>query len=139
MKMGKLQEKIYKNIQDTNRSLRERSILKLIKGDIQKERTKEVSDNIVLKVIKSYISGAEEMLVYLDKNYDHDKYQDEEYTINVLSMYLPKMVSNQEIKDFINTLDMSQFKNKMQAMKPIMKHFGSSADGNSVKSILMDM
>src|SRR3989339_305623 len=33
-------------------------------------------------------------------------------------------------------VDLSQFKNAMQAMGPIMKHFGKSADGKVVKKVL---
>ena len=34
-------------------------------------------------------------------------------------------------------LDFSQFKNKMQAMGTIMKQFGETADGHSVKKVLL--
>ena len=36
-------------------------------------------------------------------------------------------------------IDFSQFKSPMQAMGPIMKHFGKQADGNLVKQILSEM
>ena len=32
-----------------------------------------------------------------------------------------------------------QIKNKMQAMGPIMKHFGETADGDAVKQILQQI
>ena len=51
--------------------------------------------------------------------------------------YLPKQASEEEIRKWIQeNIDFSVFKNKMQAMKPIMAHFGSSVDGNTVKNIL---
>ncbi|MEE4166894.1 MAG: GatB/YqeY domain-containing protein, partial [Desulfocapsaceae bacterium] len=57
--------------------------------------------------------------------------------IEVLEGYLPKQAGEAEIKKWIEeNIDFSQFKNKMQAMKPIMAHFGSSADGNLVKNLL---
>jgi hypothetical protein len=36
-------------------------------------------------------------------------------------------------------IDFAEFKNKMQAMGLIMKHFGATADGNTVKKILQEM
>jgi uncharacterized protein YqeY len=51
--------------------------------------------------------------------------------------YLPRQASEEEIRNWINeNIDFSSFGNKMQAMKPIMTHFGSAVDGNIVKKIL---
>jgi uncharacterized protein YqeY len=57
--------------------------------------------------------------------------------LQVLELYLPKMATEEEIMDWAKTnIDLSQFKSPMQAMGPIMKHFGKSADGNVVKKVL---
>ncbi len=138
--MNNLQDIIYKNIQDVSLQHKERNVLKLIKADIQKEKNKGVPDNIVLKIIKSYISGSEQMLVYLDPYQDQEKYRDNEYMIKVLSEYVPKMVKDSDIKEYIlEHIDISQYESPLQAMRDIMKHFGSSANGNTVKDILLSM
>ncbi len=50
------------------------------------------------------------------------------------------MATDEEVKKWIEqNIDFSQFKNKMQAMGLIMKHFGSLADGNMVRKILQEM
>ena len=50
------------------------------------------------------------------------------------------MASEDEIVAWVNdNIDFSQFKSKMQAMGPIMKHFGARADGNVVRSILQGL
>jgi hypothetical protein len=50
------------------------------------------------------------------------------------------MATDEEIADFIKeNIDFSQFKNRMQAMGPIMKHFGKTADGNAVKRVLQSI
>jgi hypothetical protein len=38
-----------------------------------------------------------------------------------------------------DNIDFSAYKNKMQAMKDIMGHFGSAADGSRVKEILQNL
>jgi len=59
--------------------------------------------------------------------------------IGFAKAYLPKEVSAIEIKEWIDkNIDLSQFKNNMQAMKPIMEHF-KGVDGNVVKQIIMRM
>jgi hypothetical protein len=47
------------------------------------------------------------------------------------------MATEEEITAWAReNIDLSQFKSPMQAMGPIMKHFGKSADGNVVKKVL---
>ena len=59
--------------------------------------------------------------------------------IQIAQSYLPKQASEDEIREWISeNIDFSKFKNKMQAMGPIMKQF-SGCDGNFVKHILLKM
>jgi hypothetical protein len=57
--------------------------------------------------------------------------------LRILETYLPRPVARAEIVDWVRgNIDFSQFKNKMQAMGVIMKHFGKTADGKLVNDIL---
>lgn len=57
--------------------------------------------------------------------------------LDVLSTYLPVMADREAIVAWIDgNIDFTQFKSPMQAIGPIMKHFGKSADGLLVKEIL---
>jgi hypothetical protein len=50
------------------------------------------------------------------------------------------MATKEEIVVWINdNIDFTEFKSPMQAMGPIMKHFGKLADGKLVKQILQDL
>ena len=60
--------------------------------------------------------------------------------IGVIEGYLPRMASREEVAAWIEgNVDFSQYKNRMQAMGPIMKHFGAMADGNEIKKILQEL
>lgn len=60
--------------------------------------------------------------------------------LEILQLYLPTLASREEIEAWVNeNVDFSQFKNKMQAMGIIMKHFGKTADGKQVNQILKDL
>ncbi|MBT8358352.1 MAG: GatB/YqeY domain-containing protein, partial [Deltaproteobacteria bacterium] len=60
--------------------------------------------------------------------------------LTILETYLPKMAAKEEIIAWINeNIDFSEFKNSMQAMGTIMKHFGKQADGNLVKQLLQGL
>jgi hypothetical protein len=53
---------------------------------------------------------------------------------------LPQLTGRAEITAWIEAnVDFSSFKSPMQAMGVIMKHFGKTADGGEVKSILQEM
>jgi uncharacterized protein YqeY len=57
--------------------------------------------------------------------------------LDVLSTYLPLMADRATIQAWVEAnIDFTQFKSPMQAMGPIMKHFGKGADGALVKELL---
>ena len=59
--------------------------------------------------------------------------------LQILEAYLPRQVSQEEIIAWTKAnIDFGRFKNKMQAMGVIMKHFGKTADGKLVNQILKD-
>ena len=60
--------------------------------------------------------------------------------LEVLESYLPKMADRAEILAWIEkNIDFSEYKSPMQAMAPIMKHFGKLVEGNMVKGLLQEL
>lgn len=107
--------------------------LRVILGEFGRLDKKELSDDEVVKILKKLIKSEKEMLE--KKGDDTDSIY-----IRVIENYLPKMATQGEITLWIEqNVDFSEFKNKMQAMGLIMKHFGATADGNAVKKILLEM
>ncbi len=110
-----------------------KSILRVIMGEFSRQAQKEVSDADVIKIVKKLVKSEKEVL---DKSGDAGANR----FIEVAENYLPEMASEEDIKTWIAVnIDFSRFKNKMQAMGPIMKHFGDQADGNFVKKILSEL
>ena len=134
-----------------------RSILSMF-PEIHKKPA-DATDDDVIKLLKKYIGQEKERAIY---QLGHLKEKDVEgkthpevkklvsATITALGhelftretviaeMYLPKQAGEEEIVAWIEkNLDLSSYKNKMQAMGPIMKQF-KGCDGNFVKGILMN-
>ena len=110
-----------------------KSTLRVIMGEFARADTKELSDDEVIKVLKKLIKSEKETLSR--KGSDEDS-----VFIRIIETYLPQMALENEIIAWVNdNIDLSQFKSKMQAMGPIMKHFGTRADGNAVKAILQKL
>lgn len=107
--------------------------LRVILGEFGRMDKKELSDDEVVKILKKLLKSEREVLERKGK-------KTQSGFIRIIESYLPKMVSEEEIIAWTKqNVDFSQFKNKMKAMGLIMKHFGVTADGNSVRKILQTL
>ncbi|MDY6789991.1 MAG: GatB/YqeY domain-containing protein [Thermodesulfobacteriota bacterium] len=96
------------------------------------KKPEEITDDDLLGIIRKLVKSEKTVLEI--------KQQDSSDYLEILESYLPKMATREEIADWIKeNIDFSGFKNSMQAMGTIMKHFGKLADGNQVKQILQDL
>lgn len=127
-----LQEQI---TQDMRKSLKEgtpahRDALKVIVGEFQRQPSAKLSDEEVVKILKK-LKKSEEELLTLQKN-------EGSTFLFAVNNYIPSEASREEIVAWISAnIDFSKYKNKMQAMKDILAHFGGRTDGNTIKNILM--
>ena len=89
----------------------------------------EITDDDIVGIILGLAKS--ERMVLEAKNEASSDYLD------ILQLYLPQMASREEVIAWIrDNIDFSEYKNKMQAMGSIMKHFGKQADGKMVNEIL---
>ena len=95
-----------------------------------------LTDDEVIGIMKKYLKGVEETIKVTGK-------QTEEQTLEIetLNLYLPKMATKEEIKEWIvKNIDLPENPQaRMKCMRDIMSHFGKTVDGNTVKTILMEM
>lgn len=106
--------------------------IRILLGEFQRQPGKELADDAVIGIIKKLIKSERELMAAGGEG-------DQAY-IAVLEGYLPKQFSEEEIREWITAnVDFTKYGNKMQAMKQIMAHFGSSADGNMVKTVLQGL
>jgi uncharacterized protein YqeY len=95
------------------------------------KRAEEITDDEIIGVIQGLIKS-ERMTLELKK-------EESSAYLRILESYLPQMASREEIQAWIReNVDFSTFKNKMQAVGAVMKHFGKTADGNLVKEIIQE-
>ncbi len=102
--------------------------IRVLLGEFQRQAVKELDDQQVVAIIRKLIKAEEETQA---KGGGDTAY------LEILKSYLPQQADEAEIRAWIAAnIDFSQFKNKMQAMKPIMAHFAGRADGNTVRKVL---
>jgi uncharacterized protein YqeY len=124
------------------------------------KKPKDATDDDVIKLLKRYINNEKERLLYsyryiVDEDVQGITYKElkkivdlkiqelgDKLTSPKIAMaqrYLPKQATEEDIILWIKeNIDFSNYKNKMQAMGPIMKQF-KGADGNFVKGILLKL
>jgi uncharacterized protein YqeY len=101
------------------------------KKSTRPKKPEEITDDDILGVIKGLVKSEQTVL-------EIKKEETSEY-LEILKSYLPATATREEIVAWIKAnIDFSQFKNKMQAMGPVMKHFGKLADGKQVNQILRE-
>jgi uncharacterized protein YqeY len=95
------------------------------------KKPEEITNDDIIGIIKGLVKSEQTVL-------EVTRQETSEY-LRILQSYLPKMVSREEIINWIkDNIDFSQYKNKMQAVGPVMKHFGKLADGKQVNQILKE-
>jgi uncharacterized protein YqeY len=126
-----LQEKLKTDLKQAikDNSQAQKDAIRVVLGELARLDQKEIPDDDVVRIVKKLIKSEKELL-------EKTGQQDSEF-IATVETYLPKMADENEIRIWIEkNVDFSTYKNKMKAMGQIMKHFGSSADGNMVKKVL---
>ena len=132
----RIQEQIKQDLKQAMKDKDEekKNTLRIIIGEFGRAEAKELSDDEVIKIVRKLIKSEQESLEQSGKSASDSRY------IQILESYLPQMASDEEIRQWITeNIDFSHYKNKMQAMRDIMAHFGARADGNQVKQILQSM
>jgi uncharacterized protein len=110
-----------------------KSALRVIMGEFGRQAQKEINDDQIIKIIKKLVKSEREVL-------ERSGAAQSNRFIEVAESYLPRSANESDIRAWIAAnVDFSQFKNKMQAMRPIMQHFGANADGNMVKKVLSEL
>jgi len=99
------------------------------KKSTRPKQAEEITNDDIIGIIQGLIKS-EHIVLEAKKEATSDYLQ-------ILEAYLPRQVEREEIVDWVRgNIDFSKFKNRMQAMGVIMKHFGKTADGKLVNDIL---
>lgn len=130
-----LQEQIKKDLAAAMKAKddEKKSILRVIMGEFGRQAQKDISDDDVMKIIKKLVKSEKEVL-------EKSSGDSSNRFVEVAESYLPRMATEADIKAWVAAnINFDEFKNKMQAMRPIMAHFGPNADGNVVKKVLSEL
>jgi uncharacterized protein YqeY len=117
-----------------DRDEKRKSTLRMVIGEVprlNKKANEKATDDEILNIIKKLIKSETIVLEASGIPIGESEY------INILDSYLPKMMSQEEIIEWIgNNINLDEFNPKIKAMGSIMKELKGKADGNTVRKIL---
>ncbi len=117
--------KVAMKARDTDRT----GAIRILMGEFARQPEKVLNDEQVIAIVKKLIKSERELLAA--------QKQEGSPFLSIMEEYLPKQASEDEIYAWVKkNIDFAAYGSKMQAMKPIMQHFGSTVDGNTVKKVL---
>lgn len=117
-----------------NRDIVSKNLLSVIKGEIQTQEKNlgvpELSDDDVVKILNKMLKSLKENLT---SSVDNDL----NYEISIIEGYLPKQMSDSEIRDKINDLMKND---KVQNIAEVMREFSKlPVDRKKVSEIYLSM
>jgi uncharacterized protein YqeY len=121
-----LQEDIKQMVRDKNTSKDTKSTLRVLLGEFGRVNDgKSISDEQCISVIKKFIKNIDESLNHIGKTLPEirEKLKIER---NLMSTFLPKSATLEQMKKSIDKImKENEFKNNMQAMKPVIEDLES--------------
>lgn len=107
-------------------------VLESGKKSTRLKTAEEITDDDIIGIIQGLVKSEKTVL-------ELKKEASSPY-LAAIEAYMPQMASREDILAWIEAnINLADFKSPMQAMGPIMKHFGKQADGNMIKEILQGM
>lgn len=117
--------KVAMKARDTERT----GAIRILMGEFARQPEKVLNDEQVIAIVKKLIKSERELLAA--------QKQEGSPFLTIMEEYLPKQASEEEIFTWVEkNIDFTAYGSKMQAMKPIMQHFGNTVNGNVVKKVL---
>lgn len=103
---------------------------------IEKDKGIEVTDEIIVDIIAKEVKKRKDVQIEFEKGGREDLIKQNKKEIEVLSAYLPKQLSSDEIEEIVKIVINEVGATSLKDMGPVMKvskeKIGASADGKSI-------
>ncbi len=123
-----------------------RDVLRMLKSEIKNSEIaarRELDDDSVLGVMAKSVKKRRESLRMFEQGGRQDLVEKESREIEILQKYLPRQMSEDEIRkkvsEVIKKFDSPGMKQMGEVMKSAMKEIGKHADGSAVSKIVKEL
>lgn len=140
----KLMEDLKNSMKEKN-NLR-KNVVQMVRAailQIEKDKGIEVDDNKILEIIAKEVKTRNDSLVDFEKGGREDLVEQAKQEIAILSEYLPKQLTKEELKEkltkIISDLGATSIKDMGAVMKEAKAQIGTSTDGRTINEVVREL
>lgn len=140
----KLMEDLKNSMKEKN-NLR-KNVVQMVRAailQIEKDKGIEVDDNKILEIIAKEVKTRNDSLADFEKGGREDLVEQAKQEIAVLSEYLPKQLTKEELKEkltkIIADLGATSIKDMGAVMKEAKSQIGTAADGRTINEVVKEL
>lgn len=143
-----LKEKL---LEDLKNSMKEKNVIRknviqMVRAailQVEKDKGIEVDDHKILEIIAKEVKTRNDSLVDFEKGGREDLVAQAKEEIAILTEYLPKQLTKEELKEkienIITALGATSMKDMGAVMKEAKTQIGAAADGRTINEVVKDL
>ena len=143
-----LKEKLLEDLKNSmkEKNVVRKNVIQMVRAailQIEKDKGIEVDDNKILEIIAKEVKTRNDSLVDFEKGGREDLVKQAKEEISILSEYLPKQLTREELKEkitkIVSDLGATSMKDMGIVMKEAKAQIGTAADGRSINEIVKEL
>ena len=136
-----IKEKLLNDMKEAmkNKNLIRKNTVQMVRAavlQVEKDKQIELKDEQIIEIIAKEVKKRKDAAIEFEKSGREDLINQNKEEIEILSEYLPKQLSVEEIENIVKTIISETGATGMKDMGPVMKQakekIGASADGKTI-------
>lgn len=143
-----LKEKLMEDLKNSMKEKKvvRKNVIQMVRAailQIEKDKGIEVDDNKILEIIAKEVKTRNDSLIDFEKGGREDLINQAKEEISILSEYLPKQLTREELKEKITKIVANIGATSMKDMGIVMKEakaqIGTAADGKTINEVVKEL
>ena len=143
-----LKEKLMEDLKNSmkEKNVVRKNVIQMVRAailQIEKDKGIEVDDNKILEIIAKEVKTRNDSLLDFEKGGREDLVKQAKEEISILSEYLPKQLTREELKEKITKivadLGATSMKDMGMVMKEAKAQIGTAADGRTINEVVKEL
>lgn len=143
-----LKEKLMSDLKEAmkEKQVLRKNVVQMIRAailQVEKDKQIELDDNQILEIIAKEAKKRKDSLADYEKSGRQDLIDQVKEEINIISEYLPKQLSKEEITDIVKEVIAEvgavSIKDMGKVMKSAKEKIGASADGKTINEVVREL
>lgn len=143
-----LKEKLMEDLKNSmkEKNVIRKNVIQMVRAailQIEKDKGIEVDDNKILEIIAKEVKTRNDSLEDFQKGGREDLVEQAKQEIAILSEYLPKQLTKEELKEkimnIINEIGATSIKDMGAVMKEAKAQIGTASDGKSINEVVREL